>query len=48
MTKFTNDRNVIELSMNELEIFGSYSGLLINKNTTEGTWIGKLKNRQIS
>jgi hypothetical protein len=30
--------------MNEIEIFGSFSGLLLNRNKTEGVWIGKLKN----
>jgi hypothetical protein len=29
--------------MNEIEIFGSFSGLLLNRNKTEGLWIGKLK-----
>jgi hypothetical protein len=30
--------------MNEIEIFGSFSGLLLNRNKAEGLWIGKLKN----
>jgi hypothetical protein len=30
--------------MNEIEIFGSFSGLILNRNKTEGIWIGKLKN----
>ena len=29
--------------MNEIEIFGSFSGLILNRNKTEGIWIGKLK-----
>ena len=29
--------------MNEIEIFGSFSGLKFNRNKTEGIWIGKLK-----
>jgi hypothetical protein len=29
--------------MNEIEIFGNFSGLMINRNKTEGLWIGKLK-----
>jgi hypothetical protein len=29
--------------MNEIEIFGTFSGLMINRNKTEGLWIGKLK-----
>jgi hypothetical protein len=32
------------MAMNELEIFGSFSGLLLNRNKTKGVWIGKLKN----
>ena len=30
-------------AMNEVEIFGSFSGLLLIRNKTEGAWIGKLK-----
>jgi hypothetical protein len=33
----------IALAMNEIEIFGSFSGLILNRNKTEGIWIGKLK-----
>ena len=29
--------------MNEIEMFGNFSGLMINRNKTEGLWIGKLK-----
>jgi hypothetical protein len=29
--------------MNEIEIFWSFSRLILNKNKTEGIWIGKLK-----
>jgi hypothetical protein len=29
--------------MNEIEIVGTFSGLMINRNKTEGLWIGKLK-----
>ena len=29
--------------MNEIEIFGNFSGLMININKTEGLWIRKLK-----
>jgi hypothetical protein len=29
--------------VNEIEIFGTFSGLMINRNKTEGLWIGKLK-----
>jgi hypothetical protein len=31
------------LSLTEIEIFGNFSGLMINRNKTEGLWIGKLK-----
>ena len=30
--------------MNEIEIFGSFLGLVLNRNKAEGIWIGKLKN----
>ena len=33
----------IYVAMNEIEIFGTFSGLMINRNKTEGLWIGKLK-----
>jgi hypothetical protein len=29
--------------MTEIEIFGNFLGLMINRNKTEGLWIGKLK-----
>jgi hypothetical protein len=29
--------------INEIETFGSFSGLLMNKNKTGGIWVGKLK-----
>jgi hypothetical protein len=32
-----------QFSMDEIEIFGTFSGLMINRNKTEGLWIGKLK-----
>jgi hypothetical protein len=31
------------IAYNEIEPFGSFSGLLINKNKTGGIWVGKLK-----
>jgi hypothetical protein len=31
------------LALNEIEIFGSFSGLIMNKDKTEGLWIGKHK-----
>ena len=30
--------------MNIIETFGSFSGLKLNRNKTEGIWIGALKN----
>ena len=41
-TKFCNSKEEVLKSLNELEIFGSFSGLLLNRNKTEGVWIGKL------
>jgi hypothetical protein len=34
----------IALAMNEIEIVGAFFGLILNRNKTEGIWIGKLKN----
>ena len=42
-TLYFNSKNDISVAMNEIEIFGNFSGLMINKNKTEGLWIGKLK-----
>jgi hypothetical protein len=33
----------VPLALNEIEIFGSFSGLIMNKDKTEGLWIGKHK-----
>ena len=38
-----NSKTEISLVLNEIEIFGSFSGLLMNKDKTEGLWIEKLK-----
>jgi hypothetical protein len=43
-TLFCNSKEDVQKAMNEIEIFGSFSGLLLNRNKTEGVWIGKLKN----
>ena len=43
-TLFLSNKKEIKAAMNEIEIFGSFSGLTLNKNKTEGIWIGKLKN----
>ena len=42
-TLFVSSKTDIALAMNEIEIFGSFSGLILNRNKTEGIWIGKLK-----
>ena len=42
-TLYFNSKNDISVAMNEIEIFGNFSGLRINRNKTEGLWIGKLK-----
>ena len=42
-TLYFNSKNDISVAMNEIENFGSFSGLVINRNKTEGLWIGKLK-----
>ena len=42
-TLFVSSKTFIALAMNEIEIVGSFSGLILNRNTTEGIWIGKLK-----
>jgi hypothetical protein len=34
----------IALAINEIEIFGSFSGLILNRNKTEGILIGRLSN----
>jgi hypothetical protein len=33
----------ISVAMNEIEMFGTFSGLMIHIDKTEGLWIGKLK-----
>jgi hypothetical protein len=42
-TLYFNSKNDISVAMNEIEIFGTFSGLMINRNKTEGLWIGKLR-----
>jgi hypothetical protein len=36
----------LDLAFNEIETFGSFSGLLMNKNKTGGIWVGKLNHRK--
>ena len=43
-TLFFNSKEDVLKAMNEIEIFGSFSGLLLIINKTKGAWIGKLKN----
>ena len=40
---FASSKTDIALAVNEIEIFWSFSGLILNRNKTEGIWIGKLK-----
>jgi len=37
----------ITLALNDIEIFGSFSGLILNRNKTEGIWIDKLKKTKV-
>ena len=38
----------VSLAMNIIETFGSLSGLQLNRNKTEGFWLGKLKMKRSS
>ena len=42
-TLFCTSKEEIYIAFNEIETFGSFSGLLMNKNKTGGIWVGKLK-----
>jgi hypothetical protein len=42
-TLFCTSKEEIYLAFNEIETFGSFSGLLMNKYKTGGIWVGKLK-----
>ena len=42
-TLFLGTKNEITLALNVIEIFGTFSGLKLNRNKTEGLWVGKLK-----
>jgi hypothetical protein len=42
-TLFLSSKSDIDHSFNTIEKFGKYSGLKLNKNKTEGMWIGKSK-----
>jgi hypothetical protein len=41
-TLFCTFKEEIYLAFDEIETFGSFSGLLMNKNKTGGIWVGKL------
>ena len=43
-TLFCSSKSDISKAMNIIETFGSFSGLKLNRNKTEGIWIGALKN----
>jgi hypothetical protein len=45
-TLFCTFKEEIYLAFNEIEPFGSFSGLLMNKNKTGGIWVGKLKHSE--
>jgi hypothetical protein len=42
-TLFCTSKEEMYIAFNEIETFGSFSGLLMNKNKTGGIWVGKLK-----
>jgi hypothetical protein len=44
-TLYFSSKNDISVAMNEIEIVCAFSGLRINRNKTEGLWIGKLKHK---
>ena len=39
-TLYFNSKNDISVAMNEIEIVSAFSGLMINRNKTEGLWMG--------
>jgi hypothetical protein len=42
-TLFCTSKEEIYFAFNEIETFGSFSGLLMSKIKTGGIWVGKLK-----
>ena len=40
----SNLKKEIFIALNIIETFGSFSGLILSRNKTEGMWIGCLKN----
>ena len=43
-TLFFGSKAEISVALNVIEIFGTFSGLVLNRSKTEGIWVGKLKN----
>ena len=39
---FMSSKEEIASALNEIEIVGSLSGLMLNRNKTQGMWVGKL------
>ena len=42
-TLFMSSKEEITSVLHEIEIFGSLSGLVLNRNKTQGMWVGKFK-----
>ena len=42
-TLFLKSKNEISIALNIMEIFWNLSGLKLNRNKTEGIWLGRLK-----
>ena len=42
-TLFLKSKEEISRAMNIIEIFGTFSGLKLNRTKTDGIWLGKLK-----
>jgi hypothetical protein len=40
-TLFMSSKEEITSALNEMEIFGSLSGLMLNRNKIQGMWVGK-------
>ena len=43
-TLFMGSKEEIAFALNEIEIVGSFSGLMLDWNKTQGMWVGKLNN----
>ena len=42
-TLFLKSKNEISIALNIMEIFGNLSGIKLNRNKTEGIWLGRQK-----